>query len=481
MHRPFHLSSRSILTAVVCAAVCLLPHIGSAQFQPDTPQVDLPVVVLGGTVNGNKTTKEHIILRELTVREGDTLGVKALYRELDRSRQNLQNLGLFNTVQVLPLWVSPTEAIIEVTVNERWYLWPNPIFELADPNFNTWWRTRDPSRLNYGIFLTKYNFRGRNETVFLQLQFGYAQQFGLRYRVPWIDRKQHWGMSVGGGWFQQKEITIGTVDNVRVFHSPTKGNAREETHADVEVTYRRQHDVRHSLRLGFTQADVVDSVALRAPDYFNDTATHTRFLSLGYTVSWDRRDVRVFPRRGHFADLRVLRNGLGLLDEQAPNTTTVFASVNKWLPVRERYTFNASVRGKATFGGPVPYFTQEGLGYSSNAVRGFEYYVIDGQHWLLGRANIVYTLVKPLVRRAEFMPLEEFRTFNLALYLHAFVDAGHVWDARYAERNFLDNEWQSGSGLGLDLVTSYDQIIRLEYSFNSIGEQGIYLHFTQPF
>ena len=458
--------------------------------QPDTAflappdggrEMSLPVRIMGAVVNGNKTTKEHIIVRELTVREGDTLTNTGLYEELERSRQNLQNLGLFNTVRVLPLWISPTEALVEVTVNERWYFWPSPIFEWSDPNFNTWWRTRDPSRLNYGLFLNKYNFRGRNETIYLQLQFGYAQQFGLRYRIPWFNKKQQWGMSIGGGWFQQKEVTIGTYDNVRVFHSPAVGNAREQTHADAEITYRPAHDMRHYLRLGFTQADVVDSVALLAPDYFNDTVTHTRFLSLAYGVSWDRRDVRVFPRRGHFADLKVQRHGLGVLDEQAPNTTTIFGSFNKWIPVRQRFTLNGSVRGKTTLGGPVPYFTQEGLGYRSNAVRGFEYYVVDGQHWVLGRSNVVYTLVKPLVRRAEFMPIEEFRTFNFALYLQGFVDAGYVWDERYAGRNFLDNQWLSGMGVGLDMVTSYDQVVRLEYSVNSIGDDGLYLHFTQPF
>lgn len=458
--------------------------------QPDTSHVSpleggggmpLPVHIMGAVVSGNKTTKEHVILRELTVRQGDTLSTTGLYLQLERSRQNLQNLGLFNTVDVLPLWISATEVLVEVTVNERWYLWPSPILELADPNFNTWWRTRDPDRLNYGLYLNKYNFRGRNETIYLQLQFGYARQFGLRYRVPWFDKRQRWGMSIGGGWFEQKEITIGTRGNVRIFHSPVIGNAREETHADAELTYRPMLDVRHYLRIGFTQADVVDSVATLAPDYFNDGRTHTRFLSMAYGVSWDRRDVRVFPRRGHFADLKVQRHGLGLLDDQAPGTTTIFGSVHKWVPLRQRFTLNGSVRGKVSMGGPVPYFVQEGLGYSTNAVRGFEYYVVDGQHWVLGRTNIVYTLVKPLVRRVEFMPIEEFRTFNFALYLHAFVDAGYVWDDRYAAANFLDNDWLSGTGLGLDMVTSYDQVVRLEYSFNSIGEDGLYLHFTQPF
>jgi hypothetical protein len=69
----------------------------------------------------------------------------------------------------------------------------------------------------------------------------------------------------------------------------------------------------------------------------------------------------------------------------------------------------------------------------------------------------------------------------VALYLDVYVDAGYVWDDLYDDRNFLAGSWQSGYGAGLDLVTSYDQVLRLEYSWNVLGEGGLFLHFTQPF
>src|SRR5690606_19982017 len=110
-----------------------------------------------------------------------------------------------------------------------------------------------------------------------------------------------------------------------------------------------------------------------------------------------------------------------------------------------------------------PYYVQEGLGYG-HYVRGFEYYVIDGEHFALGRGNVVFQLLKPRTKRAEFVPLEAFRTLYFALYLNLYADAGRVWDSRYAADNFLANRWISGTGAGLDLVTSYDQLVRAEYS-----------------
>ncbi len=81
----------------------------------------------------------------------------------------------------------------------------------------------------------------------------------------------------------------------------------------------------------------------------------------------------------------------------------------------------------------------------------------------------------------EVVPLESFRTLYLAVYLNAFADVGCVWDDRYGAVNPLSNTWQQGYGLGLDIVSSYDQVLRLEYTINGLSETGFYLHFSQPF
>jgi hypothetical protein len=128
----------------------------------------------------------------------------------------------------------------------------------------------------------------------------------------------------------------------------------------------------------------------------------------------------------------------------------------------------------------VPYYVQEGLGYE-NFIRGYEYYVIDGQHYILGKADAAFALIKPRQYTVDQVPIESFRTLYVALYLDVYVDLGHVWDDQYDDVNFLAGSWQSGYGAGLDLVTSYDQVLRIEYSFNALGEGGLFLHFTQPF
>ncbi|MBL0127110.1 MAG: BamA/TamA family outer membrane protein [Flavobacteriales bacterium] len=450
----------------------------TVQAQDPPPASD--VLIMGIAVVGNKITKNRIIARELILQEGDTVSAAALYTKLERGRQNLMNTGLFNTVAVLPVYLDMEHVLVEVTVNERWTIWPSPIFQLADPNFNTWWLTKDFDRVNYGAYLYKYNFRGRNETIYVKAQFGYTRQFGMRYKIPYIDKHQRWGLSVGGSYIEQAEVTAGTVDNKRILLRNPDGPNRHEQRADVELSLRRSHDIRHFARIGSNQAQIGDTIASRALDYFDGAnTTDTRFLSFGYSVIRDKRDYRIYPSEGHYVEFRIDRLGLGVLDKNAPNITTAFATVKEWWKVHDRITLALSMSGKHTWGTP-PYYVQEGLGYR-NFIRGYELYVIDGESFALGKANAVFQLVKPRTQRVEAMPLEAFRTLYIALYLDLFVDGGRVWDSRYAQQNFLANEWMSGTGAGLDLVTSYDQVLRGEYTFNGLGEHGFFLHFTQPF
>ena len=43
------------------------------------------------------------------------------------------------------------------------------------------------------------------------------------------------------------------------------------------------------------------------------------------------------------------------------------------------------------------------------------------------------------------------------------------------------NEFLYGYGLGIDFVTYYDIVFRVEFSANKFGETGLFLHFNAPF
>ncbi len=465
---------RFLLTLVLtCAAALLVAQ--------DTANFNGPYRISGIVIEGNRTTKERVILRELTLREGDSVRTsEQLYYLLERCRQNVFNMALFNSVRVVPTYITLHDVFVTVTVSERWFYWPTPIFKYSDPNFNTWWLTKDFRRVYWGAFLYRYNMRGRNETLYAKVQLGYAKEFALRYRFPFVDKKQRWGMAFGAGRTQQDEITIGTIDNKREFLKIPGEATRSEWKGDLEATLRPAFDMRHAFRLGYVSAHVMDTVPRAAPNYFLHGAASTSYFSAGYTFIYDQRDSRIYPRNGSYADFKVDRYGLGFGGAGEPELTTLYSSFMRLWRTSERWSVGGSVRGKTSLGPQVPYYVQQGLGYD-DYVRGYEYYVIDGEHYVLGKANVLWALVKPREYVFEGMRSENFKTLYLAVYLNAFADFGHVWDSRYADANFLANEWQQGYGVGVNVVTSYDQVMRVEYTLNAQAERAFYLHFAQPF
>jgi hypothetical protein len=122
---------------------------------------------------------------------------------------------------------------------------------------------------------------------------------------------------------------------------------------------------------------------------------------------------------------------------------------------------------------------QRGLGYFEENLRGFEYYIIDGQSWGMARANLKYQLIKPAVLRV-YNGSNRFNLLHYAFYLNIFSDAGYVSDRFFFNENPLANQLLYSTGIGLDFVTYYDQVIRFEYSFNKLGEKGFFINFTAP-
>lgn len=461
----------------VLIALWVLLWGAAAMAQPANAGFKGPFGISGVLVEGNRKTKEKIILRELTFREGDTLSAADLYERLEQSRKNLLNLGLFNTVDLVPTFLGPHEVFISVGVNERWFWIPVPQVSFADPNFNTWWLTRDFSRLNYGAAVKGQNLRGRNETLAALAQLGYIKKFGLAYRVPYVDRSQRWGAQVEGAYGEQDETTIGTVGNKRVLLKTPAQAIMQRWKAGAGATFRRSLYIRHTLGITWNQVAVRDTVVARNPDYLAPGRGRVQYISLAYSATMDRRDSRAFPLQGTFAKLEFSKDGIGA---GHPGVTNILATVQQSWRTGQRWSLGASVKGKLSRGTPKHYFLQEGIGYA-DYMRGYEYYIIDGQDFLLGKANILFALVTPRSYRAEGIPWEPFRTLNLAVYLNAFSDHGYVRDTVHGAQNFLANQWQHSYGLGLDVVTSYDFVLRLEWAVNRMDETGFYLHFTQPF
>ena len=125
----------------------------------------------------------------------------------------------------------------------------------------------------------------------------------------------------------------------------------------------------------------------------------------------------------------------------------------------------------------IPYYFNRGLGYNNDYIRGYEYYVIDGQSFALVKNSLKYKLIKQHIVEVKALKnrFSQFSTIPYSVYLTLNGDAGYVQDKFYGNKNSLNNKWQYGYGVGLDFVTFYDIVARFEFTFNKQMQHGFFI------
>ena len=447
----------------------------------DSSMYESPIKIIHNIqIIGNQVTKEHIILRELTFSQSDTLANEAFIAALEQSKKNLLNTSLFHFVKIDWAILNPQEVFIVIQVEERWYTFPLPIFEIDDNNFNTWWKDKDYSRINYGGLLVRNNFRGRKEKLSLIAQFGFTERFRLKYDIPYINKSQKSGLGFNFSYNRRDEIVYTTLDNERLQYKSESKDAVRNYSAEVNYKYRNAIFNTHTVGVEYDFNSILDSVVDLNPNYLGSGKSESQFMSIYYNFTHDNRDSRNYPLIGNYFTVSLQKYGLGIIRNDVDLTNLSFQAKRYW-NLKKRFYLASSARGLLTANNNQPYLLQSGLGYSSTFnIRSYEYYVIDGQNIGLVKTQIKYQLVKPNSAELAFVPLERFNKFHYSFYLGLFSDVGYVEDQIGFPQNNLANELQYGFGLSLDFVTYYDTVIRSEFSINKFGESGFFLHFVAP-
>jgi outer membrane protein assembly factor BamA len=455
-------------------------------FHALTARSDALFVIAGKiTLSGNKLTRDYIILRELKFREGDTIPISKLPGVLDRAKDNVFNTRLFNFVTFdTAMNRSNSRMDLRIEVIERWYLWPIPYFQLSEQNINAWMKSWDLSKLTFGIDLTFFNVRGRNETLKMMLHFGFNQRYGFEYRIPYINRKQTLGLVFGAGIDLNRQVNCGTVDNQPVYLTGTDGYPKQLTWATAGLLIRPNIYVIHTLRVSWNHYYFQDTL-LHLPGYALSFDNIQDYAGLYYQYKNDHRDIQFYPLRGWYFDAE-FNHFIPYADAHNTYLRSLF---RKYFQLANRWYYAFSVLGKLSFTKQQPFYFQKGLGYGNECVRGYELYVVDGQHYVLFRSNAKFAILPQRVEKIGFIRTSKFNTIPLALYANAFADLGYVY--AYQQKitgtenalmpfNSLQNALMIGYGLGLDFTTYYDVVIRLEGSINLLGRPGIYLSFVAP-
>lgn len=455
-------------------------------------QDTLPFVVKEIRYTGNKVTRSTIMQREMEVVEGDTVDRRALNEILRKSESNLMNTALFNFVEVqaVPVDTSGRKSLksaneipeyrIEVKVVERWYTWPFPVIIMNERNFNTWWETRDFDEITYGFVLQRNNFRGRKEKLHFTLMRGYNQTVGLTYENPNINPKKTLGLSLSVFYIRNHSAGYASYNNEQLSLKIKDEYVRQNFRTQIKLTYRPQIHYYHALSLAYQRFDFMDTLITLNPDFSVNGMNQPDFFQINYRIKADFRDFQPYPLKGHYFDLEIEKTGLSLIEDHINDFVFIKSSLRKYSQIGNRYFLANGITVRQSFGKSIPYFLQKGLGFDNDFVRGYEYYVVDGQNYMLIRNNFKWTMLPRRVKEIPYLKSQKFSLIHYTVYLGVHADLAYVTDKTLTNANKLANRWLAGYGLGLDVVTYYDKVFRFEYSRNQRGENGLYVHFVAP-
>ena len=429
-------------------------------------------------IEGDKITHKPIILREIEFTEGDVLTEKELNKKIVSSKQNLLNRSLFNFVTFSK---NCHGGVCDINVNvvERWYIWPIPLIEYADRNINVWWENKDWSRINVGVDLRIENFRGRMETLNIIVKSGYDHLYQLKWQIPYLTKNQIFGMGFEGGYQLNHEIPIATKDNRYLYYKSEDSYARKLGFASANLTFRPGFNFLHQISLGFTHLNISDSVLFYNPNYTHGENKYNYF-SVNYTYKQDFRDFKPYPIKGYYFDIRVSKIGLGILSEEL-NEFVFDINIDHYFNIWKRWNFAYNLHGTMTLTNDYqPYFLAGGIGLSGFDVRGYELYLINGQNIGTFKSNLKYTLIPKRNFNIKWIKSEKFGKLFFAVFANLFFDMGYAQDRYWYQNNPLNNNLLWGTGIGLDFITYYDMVLRLEYALNKQGTTGFYISLVAP-
>jgi len=436
------------------------------------------IIVKDIITTDNYQTTDKVILRELTFEKGDTIYLDQLEDNLSRSKLQILSTGLFNSalLNIKNYDGNSPYCDIEIILEENWYIYPVPIFELADRNFNVWWseQGKSLSRVNYGVRISHYNFTGNRDPLKFKMHFGFTRKFELSYQYPYwlIDNK----LGIGGTIFysDNKEIGYKTVGNKTLF-----GKAEDERkllsrfRVGPELKYRPDVYNYHSLRVEYhhNSIDTFVSQTLN-PDYFLDGKTDLRFFYIEYDYNFDKRLLSYYPLGGYLLFANVKKEGLGIFNDF--NNFSITAGFEKHHAFNEKLIAGTRNKGKTNLTrNTVAFANNTGIGWDGDIVGGYELYVMDGTDFFISMNTLKHRIADQNLNTIKWLP-RQFRKMNFTLFLRANFDFAYIHEPTYTDTNDLNNRWIYGFGPAVDIILFNNFLISFEYSFNDIGERGLY-------
>jgi len=430
----------------------------------------LNLVVKDVVISGNEITKDEIILREMKLKPGS----KFTLRKYERDVNSIYNLGLFTKVDIIPLPGMGKQIVLDVDVQERWYILPLPTGGIEEGDWKKIW---------VGLNTRWENFRGRNETAGLYFRVFYNPSINVYYNVPWIGEDLHLFSSVNFGFSRIRNRSLEAVGKKSGSETIQSG----ETNFDNN-RFNGMLTVGKYIKDGLSVFTDIGYNYLRVTQYAPGRTVSTngkdRYVTIGAGVQFDSRNIHEYTTEGYY--LRAGYKRFGLIDKTINYGRFQIESLS-FIPLNlsgEYFiTFATKIYTSLAIGGGVPIYNYEYLGYGEEFVRGWQGVAFEGENALTMYNEIRIPIFKPRYIKADKIPILRdipvIKKLDLkhGLYFTILYDVGAVYNR---DQNLKDVKFRSGTGIGLNFILPFGYVIRTEWHFRLgkpiVGRFGLSLN-----
>jgi outer membrane protein assembly factor BamA len=396
-------------------------------------------------VIGNSTTKAYVILREMSLKVGDTLTQEAI----DHDRNNIYNLQLFNKVDI-EYTVNQNQASVFVIVTERWYFIPYPVIGM---------KYRDLSKLFYGAGVMHQNFGGRNEKVFAMFALGYDRWFMLNYQNPKVTDDDDIFMGIA--------LTIQKVHNL----SSSYGEY-ENSNTFFRGTVGKRFGMYQTLysMIGYEIWQVNEPLVGRTLS----SSGRDAFITASVNYRYDTRNNREYTTDGTLVSLFLAKNGFG---ESEVNIVSASCELKQFFALNSESGLGIRTMGSFNWGGATPPYRHVFFGYDDR-IRGHFYKSIEAENKVITTVELRLPIFSIRYLEMNFIKIPQFRKLRYGLYFGIFADAGAAWCRNQSPAN---QPWYSGYGAGFQFLLPYGFTIRTEVAMNNLGKDEFIIDFDTSF
>jgi outer membrane protein assembly factor BamA len=226
--------------------------------------------------------------------------------------------------------------------------------------------------------------------------------------------------------------------------------------------------------LNLVDTKIDSAVTVWNPHYFNNGRREVFYPELSYTLNYTDIDYVSYPLKGIIFETGITRKGIN----KDMNLWQLYAKITRSWQLGRKLWFGVQNSDVLKLPLSQPFYNQQLLGYGDLFVRGLDRYVIDGVAGVVVRNTLFRELFNFSIPFTHRIPSHEWIPFRI--YATVFSDYGYAYNQDFYN-NSLVNRFLYTAGFGVDIVTFYDLSLKFDYSFNQLGQNGLFLHIRNDF